>query len=303
MNMTSRFSFLAGVAGLIWWGCSAPAEDVEDPPTLPPPGFLGQAGSTATPVGVAGSAGSTGVVTPAPSVGAGGSAQASVGGAGGGAPVAAGGSGGAGVGGGAVIPTGSGNALTHDSTGWVAGTTNGVGIQGSFHTISDTAGTPPGVTTVALDDLSAPTTVCASGEASQVVMELYGQYWGGGVGFNLADPGGGTGPVPWTRNTVTGFSFTLTGPAIPPGEQMRFKATTFEGGTVNQDGYCTFATAGANTIQLGDLVAECWTGGAGAPALGATTQLVSLQWQVATVTTASTPFDFCIENLTAVTSP
>jgi hypothetical protein len=31
--------------------------------------------------------------------------------------------------------------------------------------------------------------------------------------------------------------------------------------------------------------------------------IVSLQWQVATVTTASTPFDFCIENLTAITTP
>jgi hypothetical protein len=301
MNMTSRYSLLAGVAGLIWAGCSAPAEEVEDPPTLPPPGYANAAGTTGNaPVASAGAGGTAPVTPPAAVGGTGGTAPVAAGGSAG-APVAAGGAGG-GAGGGA-IPTGSGNALTHDAEGWVAGTTNGLGIQGSFHTISDTAGSPPGVTTVALDDLSTPTTVCASGEASQVLMEAYGQYWGGGVGFNLADPGGGAGPGPWTRNTVTGFSFTLTGPAIPAGEQMRFKATTFEGGVVNEDGYCTFATAGANTVQFGDLVSECWTGGAGAPALGAATQLVSLQWQVATVTAASTPFDFCIENLTALTTP
>lgn len=49
MNMTSRYSLLAGVAGLIWAGCSAPAEEVEDAPTLPPPGYTNQAGTTGNP--------------------------------------------------------------------------------------------------------------------------------------------------------------------------------------------------------------------------------------------------------------
>ena len=85
--------------------------------------------------------------------------------------------------------------------------------------------------------------------------------------------------------------------------QMRFKATTLEGGVVNNDGYCTNAASGPNTIQLGSLIKECWVGGVDLTPLGTPVQLVALQWQVATVPEASMPFDFCIENLTAITAP
>jgi hypothetical protein len=198
-----------------------------------------------------------------------------------------------------------GLAITHDADGWVAGATNAAGIQGSFYTFADTAGTPPGDTTVALGDMTAPATVCVSGVASQVLgtPPAYGQYYGGGLALNLADPGGMAGTMPWTRGTVSGFSFNVTGTAVPPAGRLRFKVTTFEGAAVNDDGYCTNATTGPNTFQFGALVAECWDGGAGAPALGAATPLVSLQWQVATDVAATTPFDFCIENLTALTTP
>jgi hypothetical protein len=309
MNMTSRFTLGTALAGLIWTGCSSPAEEGTDPPTLPPPlanpGF-GQGGTAAAPVTATpmaqGGSGQTAVVPAA----TGGSATVAGGGAGG-APMGVGGAGGAP----GAIPTGTGTLIMHDAEGWVAGATNGVGIQGSFYAFGDFTATPtPGDTTAELDDFAAsPTTACISGVASQVLTPAgaagpaYGQYYGGGLGLNLADAGGMTGPGPWNRQTVTGFSFTLTGPAIPPGEQMRFKVTTFEGTAVNADGYCTEATPGANTFQFGALVNECWTGGAGAPALGAATPIVSLQWQVATITTASTPFDFCVENLTAITTP
>jgi hypothetical protein len=300
MNM-SRFILLAGVASLYAAGCSSPAEegDIGDPPAFPPPGIANQGqGGTGQPVGAAGTG-----AAPVATAGTGSAPVASAGA--GGAPVAAGGAGGTGAGGAAgVIPSGTGNLIMHDAEGWVAGATNGLGIQGSFYTISDTTETPPGVTQIALDDFAtSPTTVCASGVASQVLMDAYGQYWGGGVGFNLADPGNMTAPGPWARNTVTGFSFTITGPMIPAGEQLRFKITTFEGGVVNNAGYCTTAAAGPNTKTFGQLVAECWTGGTNLAAPAATAGIVSLQWQVATVTTASTPFDFCIENLTAISTP
>jgi hypothetical protein len=300
MNMTSRFTLLAGVAGLILAGCSSSEEgDIEDPPPLPPPGFtqggLGGTGQT----GVAGTGG-------APAVPTGGSGGAPAAAGAGGAPASAGGTGGvAGTGGtgGGAIPTGTGNLLMHDATGWVAGTTNGVGVQGSFHTISDADGTPPGDTTLTLGDMAAsPTRACVSGTASQVQtpaggMADYTRYWGGGLGLNLADPGGGVGPMPWTRGTVTGFSFTVTGTTIPAA--LRFQATTPAGGTT----YCLNDTApGANTVTFGSLVSECYNMTPG-PALPTTTALQSLQWQVVTNTTATVPFDFCIENLTAITTP
>jgi hypothetical protein len=203
-----------------------------------------------------------------------------------------------------------GNVIMHDDAGWVAGATNGLGVQGSFYPFGDFTTMPPGDTTAELGDFTAsPTSACISGVASQVLtpagaMEpAYGQYWGGGIGLNLADPGGMMGAGPWNRGRVTGFSFNITGTTVPPAGQLRFKVTTLEGATVNENGYCTTAAAGPNTFQFGALVNECWMGGAGAPALGATTPIVALQWQVATVTTAETPFDFCIENLTALTAP
>jgi hypothetical protein len=196
--------------------------------------------------------------------------------------------------------------LTPDPTGWVAGATNGAGIQGSFYTFSDAAGTPPGVTAIAPTDFSdvADTTICASGMASEVPDDTgYSQFWGGGVGFNLADPGNMTGAQPWNRGNVVGFSFNITGANIPPAAQFRFKATFFEGAAVNSDYCAPIAAAGPNSFQLSQVVNQCYTGGLGAPPLAPTALLESLQWQVATVIGQPTPFDFCIENLTAIVAP
>jgi hypothetical protein len=190
----------------------------------------------------------------------------------------------------------------HDADGWIAGATNGLGVQGSFYTISDSTGTPPGDTTVTLGALTTPTSTCASGVASQVQTPTGGtpdftRYWGGGVALNLADPGGGAALLPWSRGAVTGFSFNITGPMIPA--SLRFQATTPGGATI----YCVNDTApGANSIQLGTLVTACY-GTTGNTPLAAATTLEALQWQVVTAADASTPFDFCIENLTALTTP
>jgi hypothetical protein len=290
MIMTSRFTLGAAVAGLIWAGCSSPAEDDPGPPTSPPPlslpGF-GQGGTTAAPINPApapaaqgGSTGQTGVVP----AGMGGSAVA-VGA--GGAP--------AGVGGApaSTIPTGMGRLIMHDVEGWVAGATNAVGIQGSFYTISDTTGTPPGVTMIQLGDFAtSPTSTCVRGTASAVPDATgYSQFWGGGLALNLADPGGMVGAGPWTPGTVTGFSFTVTGPTIPAA--LRFNATGAAGT------FCGNLAAGANSVSLTSLHLTCYNPVPGA-AFTAGTALESIQWQVVTVLGESTPFDFCIENLTAL---
>jgi hypothetical protein len=147
MNM-SRFILLAGIAGLYAAGCSSPSGegDIADPPLGPPPGFLPGAGQggTGQQVGQAGTGG-TGGTGALPTGGTGGTAAAA--GAGGSAMVTAGAGGAAGAGGtSSTIPTGTGNVIMHDAEGWVAGSGNGLGIQGSFYTISDADGTPPGVT-------------------------------------------------------------------------------------------------------------------------------------------------------------
>lgn len=307
MNMTSRLTLVAAVGGLILTGCSSPADNDPGPPTTAPPlannpqfaaagtgTGAGTGGTTATPPAQGGTGGAP-ASTPA---GAAGSAVAPVAGAGG-TPAGAAGAPGA-------ISTGMGNLITHDSSGWVAGSSNGVGIQGSFYPYGDFTTMPlPGDTTVTLDPFEAATgTVCLSGVASEVqtpagaTMPDYGRYWGGGLALNLADPGGMAGAGPWTRGPVTGFSFTVTGPMIPP--SIRFNANATGGAAA----FCVndIPTAGVTQIQLSTLLEACYNTPPGA-ALAPTATLQSIQWQVVTVVDASTPFDFCIENLTALTTP
>jgi hypothetical protein len=298
MKMTSRFTLVVAVGGLTLSGCSSPAED-PGPPSLPPPlasnpqfgaagTNAGTGGTTTTPPAAQGGTGGA----PASTAGTGGSAIAAAAGAGG--VAAAAGAGGAPSG----IGTGTGNLITHDSTGWVAGTSNGVGIQGSFYPYGDFTQTPmPGDTTVTVDPFAAATgTVCISGTASAVLGEDYTRYYGGGVGLNLADPGGMAGAGPWTRGSVTGFSFTVTGPTIPP--NIRFNVVDSAGTTYCMD---DIPTGAATQIQFGTLIADCYQAG-GAPLPQAAT-LESIQWQIVTVVDTPTQFDFCIENLTALGAP
>jgi hypothetical protein len=313
-KMTSRFALLTAMAGIIGFGCSG--DDGTTPPQPPPPtakpafatGAAQPAGTlpaqntnantntnTQTPVASGGTGGVSGAA------GSAGTASAAAGSAGtgaGGAPAT-----------GTMIPVGTGNAIT-PVAGHVAGTSNGAGIQGDFFTFSDADGTPAGTTTITPKPnfaMSMGSTICASGSASQILTPAgatdpaYGQYYGGGIGLTLADPGGGVGAQPWTQGKVVGFSFNLTGTTIPTA--LRFQAQFFDGSTVGKDPYCTTAVkAGANTIMLNSLLLGCYNTPPGAP-LPTAALLQAIQWQVVTSVTAATPFNFCVEALTAIVSP
>jgi hypothetical protein len=296
MKMTSRFTLLVTLAGVAGLGCSAPADGGDDPapaPTAPPPYFAMQQPPapnqqmtnpltpTPTPVTPAPTP-----VTPTP------------------APTGAAGAGGVAMPMGNIMAgaPGTGLALT-PTLGWVAGSTNEAGIQGSFYTVSDA--TVGGATMIQPADfkMSAGATICASGTASQVVGEDYTTYWGGGIGFDLADPGNMMPIQPFSRGRVVGFRYTLSGTNIPP--SLRFQVAFFEGAGRNAGTYCAPAGgAGPVTMMLGGatstIVASCWLGAAATTKIPDTAPLASIQWQVPTVTTATTPFNFCIENLTAI---
>jgi hypothetical protein len=185
------------------------------------------------------------------------------------------------------------------TNGWIAGTTNAVGIQGSFFPLSDAAdGGTTTITPASFEAVTGP--ICVSGTASQVIGEAYGTYWGGGVGLNLADPGMGNGePGPWPRGTVVGFRYTLTGATIPPATSLRFQVD-YPGKDPGTP-YCAevAATAGTPVTTLFSGITEACYAPGGA-VLPPTVGITSIQWQVATNTTAPTPFNFCITDLTAV---
>jgi hypothetical protein len=302
MKMTSKGTLLVAVAGVIGLGCSAPADDdgTMKPAPGPPPPYINQ---TQTPAATNNMQTTT---NPLQTMNTGGMPPVMQ------QPVATamGGSGGAGGAGampapGSTIPVGmpgTGFALT-PVAGWVAGGTNEAGIQGAFSTISDAAGTPPGATTIMPANFQTATgsQICVSGSASQVVGEAYGQYWGGGVAFDLGDPGQMMPKVPWNRGRVVGFSFNVTGTTIPPMGQFRFGVAPYEGSTIDDDGPCVNITMGANTIMFQQLRSACYDTAAPGAALADTALLASLKWQVATVTTAATPFNFCIADLRAIT--
>jgi hypothetical protein len=315
--MTSRFALLTAIAGTIGLSCSG--GDSNSGPPAPPavaPNFVTNPSSnttsnantsqnTPTPVALTNTPNTNteqmAPVTPPPATNT--QTAAGTGGTGGGStppPTT-----------GTAIPTGTGNAIT-PTAGHVAGTSNGVGIQGDFYTFSDADPTnvPPGTTTIMPKDFSMAlgSQICASGSASQIMngadgMPAYGQYYGGGIGFNLGDPGGGAGPQPWAQGKVVGFSFNVTGSTIPT--NMRFQAKFYSGSALStSDAYCTLTVkSGANTVMFSSLLLDCYNGANAGGPLPATVLLQSIQWQVATVTTAATPFNFCIDSLTAITSP
>ena len=302
MKMTSKGTLLL-VAGVIGLGCSSPADDDDGTMKAPPGAQPPYVSQPQTPAPAANNMQNT---QPNPATNETQQQQpqqvAAAGGAGGAGA-------GAGAGGAGAMPTtgstipvgmpGTGFNLT-PVQGWVAGTTNEAGIQGAFSTISDATGTPPGTTTITPANFMATTgaQICVSGSASMVVGTAYGQYWGGGVSFDLGDPGQNMPKVPWNRGKVVGFSFTISGTAIPPMGQFRFGVDYYDGTTVNTN-YCTNITTGANNIMFSSVINQCYQ--AGGTALPATAQLSALKWQVATVTTAPTPFNFCIDNLKAIT--
>jgi len=176
---------------------------------------------------------------------------------------------------------------------------------------------PPGATVITPPNYmnAMGTDICASGTASQVLMAngalAYGQYYGGGIGLNLAQPSAAMAKnEPWNRGNVKGFKFTLTGSNVPT--SLRFQVTFYQGaGLSTGDPYCaTIGAAGTHTVLLDGTAAAgtdqaalhqaCYATPPGG-VLPATALLDSIQWQVATNETAATPFNFCVTNLQVVT--
>ena len=304
MNMTSRFTLVAGVAGLIWAGCSAPAEEgaIPDPPSTIPPGFAtGRAGSAGAVVPSTGGSGGGGS-TPVTPVATGGSPTAPV--SSGGAPAATGGTGAGGApASDGVVPVGTGLALVPQADGWVPGGSNGLGIQGAFFAASDADASPTG-TTLDLDTATTPGSVCVSGSLATIVAQDFTTYWGGTVGLNLRQvlPAGGGEALDasgWSRTTpagsVTGFSYTLTpngGVALP---ELRFTVDFV--GKAQGDTFCD-PIAGATSTLLADVGQSCWTQPTTVPLPNV--DLLSIQWSLIPSQTADVPFDFCITNLRAI---
>jgi hypothetical protein len=252
----------------------------------------GAPGSGGTSPATGGQTGSGGAQTGAggATTGTGGAAAGTSGsGIGGGTPAGAGGAGGATSSGCPGVP------ITPDAKGFVAPTSNTLGIHGSWFEYSDctdlggkncaTVTTPPAN--------SFPNTggkMCTSGMTSSATGA-----WGAGVALELND-GPPQMPYDTTAHSVNGFCFALSGSTIPS-TTIRVAFPTQNN---NDNAYFeAVSTPGQHTVLFSDTAQGSWVTQKSA---WEPTKVMLIQFQIPSSPTAPVPWDFCIEGLTAITN-
>jgi hypothetical protein len=217
----------------------------------------------------------------------------------GGSSSASGGSSGSGgtPGSGGSSSTGSGCpgvAIAPDNMGLVSTSSNSLGIHGSWFEYSDcadlggkncsTVTTPPAA--------SFPNTggkLCTSGQTS-----MASGAWGAGIALELND-GPPQRPYDTTAHAVKGFCFQLSGTTIPS-TSIRVAFPTKNN---NDNAYFSaITTTGQHTVLFSDTAQGSWvtTKSAFEP-----TMVMLVQFQIPASTTATVPWDFCVEGFTAIT--
>ena len=203
------------------------------------------------------------------------------------------------TGGGGTVTPGSTVALMPDATGWVQGTDNSVGIQGAWYSYNDCADSPGACTMNHLppegEFPNMGGSMCTSGATAVVAAEAeFSMKWGAGIALDLNNSGGTMGvkmPYNADMNGVIGFSFTLTGTA--PGLRVNFTSPA-----VGDNSHFVTAATGAQDALFSEAMQGSWVT---AKTELDTTQILAIQFQIPSALSRSVAFDFCIENLAALT--
>jgi hypothetical protein len=198
------------------------------------------------------------------------------------------------------------------TSGWVASSTNVYGIQGAVYTFEDAVGSTispdcSSASSLCFSGTTTPTTkFCVSGADTTVgtsdgITYDYATYWGAAVGFDLNGsdtPGVVHQTYIASGHHVLGFSMNLTN--SDPSDMVRFSYLVYNGSS--NVAYCVSQLyAGSNTVYFTNTSTNCYTtGGVGLTSVVAD-GVVALQWQVPSSTIGTTPFNFCIDNLTPLT--
>lgn len=198
--------------------------------------------------------------------------------------------------------TASGNSvpITPDPTGWVEGSTNVVGIQGAWYSYNDCT-TSPGDCTMnqipvegSFDNVGGK--MCTSGTTAAVADQTeFSLKWGAGIGLDLNNSGGTDAmkmPYDATAHGVVGFSFTISGTNATG---LRFNITSVAAG---DNSHFVSAAMGENTVMFSDAMQGSWVT---TKTPLDPTQLLAIQFQIPSVLNQSVAFDFCVENLAAIT--
>jgi hypothetical protein len=149
----------------------------------------------------------------------------------------------------------------------------------------------------ALELVEASERICVGGEIAPVPDGDYANYWGGEVGLVLASSPPTDVAPPGDGLDTPGFGFRLEG-TLPPQLRLRAGAT---GEVPVYSQYCqeVAQSVGANIeMALGSLTFECWSNG-GAPYPGASSATL-VSWQIPANAEFGAHFDFCIEDIHAL---
>ncbi len=108
------------------------------------------------------------------------------------------------------------------SEGWVAGDSNGYGIQGAFFTYQDGTGR----TTIMNDAAESPSGYCVSGTSAEVLDENFSGTWGAVAALNLSQEVGSTTAASYDAalRGVVGIGFDIVGDT---GGALRFVVKQF----------------------------------------------------------------------------
>ncbi|HEY3493269.1 MAG TPA: hypothetical protein VGK73_01230 [Polyangiaceae bacterium] len=262
----------------------------------------GNAGSSGAAGSSGGSAGSSGGGAGAGGAGAGGGSGAGGSSAGTAGTAGAGGSGGsAGKGGASGSGGSSGGACTlpgqglelvmgpgdYPDSGWIDRSGNCLGIQGAVYAYADTRGS-------SIELTPANGRICVEGVSAQVLGGDYANYWGTMVVVQLNNPGtGALLSYNAAQYGIDGFEFRLSGPDVP--DEVRPEITAHP-----QLQYCKQVCAsGEQSILFSEAHLECWDGTNGATPNASA--IVTLHFRVPSNPFGDVPFEFCIDDLTAIT--
>ena len=140
----------------------------------------------------------------------------------------------------------------------------------------------------------------------------YSAIWGAGIALDFHNPGGDAGAAKgyFDMTPYVGIGFDFTGAAIPPNKMLvsfPFNGESSYWGPYFWDGAIMPSsplTNGAHVeIQWADVAPEnSLVGGIPPPPPLDKTQVASIQFQVFTNTATSTPYQFCVNNLTLLTA-
>jgi hypothetical protein len=134
---------------------------------------------------------------------------------------------------------GMGNDLIANEKLWIAGTSNGVGVTGSWYDLEDDY--TEDVTLTSMDG-----TVCIN--ETLMLQEDSAEQWGGGMGLNLNDED------PWDGSAYSGFSFTADFDTDNP-IQVRVVNKALSG--TGKEHYAV-VKKGANTVSWASLMQPDW---------------------------------------------